>query len=49
MQPLAPWRAVARELDLNTAQMQSCYRHRSLPPNLSSGAVEKFCALELPA
>jgi hypothetical protein len=47
MQPLAPWRAVARELDLNTAQMQACYRHRSMPPALTSSMVEKF--LELPA
>jgi hypothetical protein len=47
LQPKTPWRAAARELGTNEAQMLDCYRTHDLPPGITAGAIEKF--LELPA
>ncbi len=45
--PKTPWRAVAREFGVNEARTLDAYRNRSLPPGITSIAIERF--LELPA
>jgi hypothetical protein len=47
LQPKTPWRAVAHEFGTNEAQALDCYRAGTLPPGMTSSAIERF--LELPA
>jgi transposase len=42
LQPMGPWKAVAREFGTNEAQAKDCYRKAVLPPGLPAAAVERF-------
>jgi hypothetical protein len=45
LSPREPWKAVAGALGTNMAQAIDCWRHRTVPPGMTSSAVERFLAL----